>query len=64
MKKLPVSGKQTCYWSMGTSKNVKLCVMRPRQNAHLLCVNDLFVTVASLDFAVFRGSPILIEEDL
>jgi hypothetical protein len=41
---------------MGTSKNSRLCVTRPRQNAHLPNVNSAFVAGASLDFGVFRGS--------
>ena len=38
-----------------TSENPKLCVTLPRQNAHLPNVNSAFVSVASLDFGVFRG---------
>jgi 4-amino-4-deoxy-L-arabinose transferase-like glycosyltransferase len=41
----------------GTSENSRLCVTRPRQNAHLPDVNSAFVAGASLDFEVFRGSP-------
>jgi integrase len=40
----------------GTSKNSRLCVTRPRQNAHLPDVNSAFVAGASLDFDVFRAS--------
>jgi len=41
---------------VGTSKNPKLCVTFPRQNAHLLQVNSAFASVTSLDFGVFRSS--------
>jgi hypothetical protein len=46
---------------MGTFKNARLCVTRPRQNAHLPNWTQLiaplhFVAGASLDFEVFRGS--------
>jgi dTMP kinase len=46
---------------MGTSKNSRLCVTRPRQNAHLPDANSAFVAGASLDFEVFRGSLITFE---
>ena len=38
-----------------TSKNPKLCVTRPLQNAHLPHVNSAFGAITSLDFGVFRG---------
>jgi hypothetical protein len=41
---------------MGISKNAKLCVTRPRQNAHLPNANSAFAAGASLDFGVFRDS--------
>ena len=40
----------------GTPKNTKLCVMLLRQNAHLPQANSAFVSVASLDFGIFRSS--------
>jgi hypothetical protein len=43
--------------SKGISKNARLSVTRPRQNAHLPDVNSAFVAGASLDFDVFRNSP-------
>jgi DNA mismatch repair protein MutL len=44
------------YTHQGTSKNARLCVTRPRQNAHLPDANSAFVAGASLDFEVFRDS--------
>ena len=38
-----------------TSKNPKLCVTLPQQNAHLLHVNCAFASVASLDFWIIRS---------
>ena len=45
---------------MATSKNHKLCITRPSQNAHSPHASSAFASVKSLDFRVFRGCLILL----
>jgi hypothetical protein len=40
----------TRVFFIGAAENPKICVALPRQNAHLLSVNDPFASVASFDF--------------